>query len=70
LFAFECDAASVAVDVDFEDRGVMDEAIHGGERHGGVWKTFPHARRLVGRDERGSTLVSALISSKRTEVSA
>ena len=28
--------ASIAVDVHFEDRGVVHDAIDGGERHGGV----------------------------------
>src|SRR5271165_6768842 len=38
VFAFERGAAAEAVDVDFEDRGVVDEAIDRGEGHGGIWK--------------------------------
>ncbi len=38
VFAFECGAAAIAVDVDLEDRGVVDEAIDGGERHSGIGK--------------------------------
>src|SRR5437764_9673502 len=59
LFAFERRAATVTVDVDFEDRGVMNEAIDSGERHGGIRKNLaPGAERLVGRDEHGAMLVT------------
>lgn len=36
--AFSLDglAAPVAFDIQLEDRGVVDEAIDGGERHGGI----------------------------------
>jgi hypothetical protein len=36
LFSFKGGAAPVAVDVHFEDRGVVDETIDGGERHRGI----------------------------------
>ena len=59
LFAFECGAAAETVDVDFEDRGVMDEAIDSGERHGGVWKDLsPGAERLICRDQGRSAFVA------------
>ena len=59
LFAFERRAATIAVDVDFEDRGVMNKAIDGGERHGGIRKNLaPGAERLIGRDEHGAMLVT------------
>ena len=59
LFAFEGRASTITVDVDFEDRGVVNEAIDGGERHGGIREDLaPCAERLVGGDERGATLVA------------
>jgi len=36
VLSLECGTAAVAVDVDFEDRRVMNEAIDGGERQGGI----------------------------------
>ena len=51
MFAFECDAAPVAVDADLEDRGVVDQAIYGGQGHGRVWEDLsPGAKGLVCRD--------------------
>ena len=51
--------ATIAVDVHFEDRGVVHDAIDGGERHGLVGEDFsPFAEGLVGSDEHGSALVS------------
>ena len=35
-FAFERGPPPITVDVDFEDRGVMDEAIDGGQGHSGI----------------------------------
>jgi hypothetical protein len=59
LFAFECGAAAVAVDVDFEDRGVVNQAIDGGQRHGGIRENLaPCAKRLIGGDQRRSPLVT------------
>ena len=44
LLPLECGATAVAVDVDLEDRGVMDEVVDCGERHGGgSGKTCPQA---------------------------
>jgi hypothetical protein len=39
-------------DIDLQDRGVMNEAIDGCERHGLVGEDFaPFAERLVGRHQ-------------------
>ena len=60
VLAFERGAAAEAIDVDFENRGVVNEAIDSGERHGGIWKDFsPGAERLICRDQGGSALVSS-----------
>lgn len=56
--------AAVAVDVHFEDGGVMDEAVDGGERHGLAWKGW---LAVMSRDRRS---YRALISSNGTLVSA
>ncbi len=51
--------APVALDVHFQNRGMVDEAVDGGERHGGVGEDLaPFAERLIGGDEEGSALVS------------
>ena len=48
-FAIECRAASVALDIHFEDGGVVDEAIDGGERHRLVREDLsPFAKGLIG----------------------
>ena len=58
LFSFQRGAAPVAVDVHFEDRGVVHEAVHCGERHSGIWKDLrPFAKGLVGCDESGAPFV-------------
>ena len=52
-------AASVALDVELEDRRVVHEPVDGGERHGGVWEdAAPLAEGLVGGDQDGSPLVA------------
>ena len=59
LFAFECNTAAVAVDIDFEDRRVMDEAIDGSQRHGWVREDLaPSPERLIGGDQDGATFVA------------
>src|ERR1019366_4373240 len=59
VFALEGGASPITVDVDLEDRGVVNEAIDGGERHGGIWKDLaPSTERLIGGDQGGSTFVS------------
>ena len=59
LFALERRAAAITFDVDFEDRGVVNEAIDGGERHCGIRKDLaPGAERLVRGDEHGPMLVT------------
>ena len=41
--------SSIAVDVHFEDRGVMDEAVDRGERDGGVAEDLaPFGEQLIG----------------------
>src|SRR3984893_5292498 len=51
-FSLEGGATSVAFDLHLEDRRMVDEAIDGGERHGGVGKDLaPFAEGLIGRDE-------------------
>jgi len=51
---------AVAVDVDFEDSGVMGEAIHSGKRHGGVREDLsPSPERLICGDQGGSPFVSS-----------
>src|SRR5208283_5421393 len=60
VFAFERGAAAEAVDVDFEDRGVVDEAIDRGEGHGGIWKDLsPCPERLICRDQGRSAFVAS-----------
>lgn len=67
----ECGASAIAVDVDLEDRRVVGEAIDGGERHGGIGKTFaPRAKRLVGGDQGGASFVARADQLDCTEVSA
>ncbi len=45
-------AASIALDIHLQDRGVMDESIDGRERHGLVREDLaPFADWLVGRDQ-------------------
>ena len=51
--------ATITFDVDFEDRGVVNEAIDGVERHGRIRKNPAlGAERLIGRDEHGPMLVT------------
>ena len=57
--AFERGAAAVALDIHFEDGGVVDEAVDDGDRHCLVRKDFaPFAECLVGGDQEGSPLVT------------
>ena len=50
-FAFERGPPAIAFDVHLDDGGVMDEAIDGGERHGGVREDLvPFAKGLIGGD--------------------
>lgn len=58
-FSLDGLAATIAFDIQFEDRGVVDETVDGGERHGGIWKDLvPFAERLVGGDQHGSPFVA------------
>ena len=44
--------ASIAIDVHFEDRGMMHEAIYGGQLHGGIEEDLaPFVEGLVGGDQ-------------------
>jgi hypothetical protein len=57
--AFERSTAAVAFDVHLEDGGVMNEAVDDGDRHCLVWEDFaPFAKRLVGGNQQGSSLVA------------
>ena len=57
-FAFEGGAASVALDVHLENRGVVDQAIDDGQRHRLVGEDLaPLPERLVGGDQQGPPLV-------------
>ena len=58
-FAFERGPSTVALDVHLDDGGVVDEAIDGGERHGGVREDLvPFAEWLIGRDQHRASLVA------------
>lgn len=51
MLAIDGGTASEAVDVHFEERGVMNETVNGGECHGWVREDLsPFAKGLVGRD--------------------
>jgi hypothetical protein len=70
-FAFERVAAAVALDVHFEDGGVVNEAVDDSDRHSPIWENLaPLAKGLVGSDQEGSPSYRALMSSKSTLVSA
>ena len=59
VLAVECSASATAVDVDFEDRRVVDEAIDDGERHGGIGEHLaPGAKRLVSGDQGRASFVA------------
>ena len=59
LFSFHGRAPAVTLDIDFEDRGVMNEPVDGGERHGGVREDpAPFPERLIGGDEGGPPFVA------------
>ena len=59
VFSFEGSASPVAVDVDFENRSVMHEAIDGGESHGGIREDLPPCtERLIGGDGSRAALVA------------
>jgi hypothetical protein len=50
---------AVALDVELEDLRVVDEAIDGGQRHGGIREdTVPFSEGLVRSDQDGSPLVA------------
>jgi hypothetical protein len=65
-------AATVAFDVEFEDRRVMHELVDGGDRHARVREdVVPAGERLVGRDiRRLRRSYRSAISSNSTLVSA
>ncbi len=59
LAALDSGPASVAFHVELEDRGVMDEPVDGGERHGGVGEDpVPLAEGLVGGDRHRAAFVA------------
>ena len=52
-------AAAIAVGVDLDDVGVVDEAIDGGDGDGGVREHFvPFAERLIAGDHQAFALVT------------
>ena len=56
---FERGFSAIAFDVHLEDCCVVDDAIDGGEGHGGVWEDFaPFCEGLVCGYEHGSSFVS------------
>ena len=56
---FDSCFSSIAVDVHFEDRGVMDEAVYGRECHSFAGKDLsPFAKRLIGGDQHRPALVA------------
>ena len=58
-FSFEGGPPAIALDVHLDDGGVVDEAIDGGERHGGVREDpVPFAERLIGSDQHRAPLVA------------
>jgi hypothetical protein len=59
VLSLEGVASPVAVDIDFEDRRVMDETIDGGQGHGRIGEDLaPLAEWLVGGDEGGASFVA------------
>ena len=59
LLAFKGHPPPVTVDVDFENRCVVDEPIHGGQRHRGIRENLaPCTERLIGGDEGGAAFVT------------
>jgi hypothetical protein len=58
-FSFDCSAAPAAFDVHFENGGVVNEAIHGGQRHGLIGKELvPFRESLIGGDQERTMFVS------------
>ena len=47
-FAVERGATSIALDIHFENGGMVDQAIDRGERHGPVWKDLSPFRAGTG----------------------
>jgi hypothetical protein len=51
-------AASVALNIQLEDRRVMNEPVYGGDGHAGVREdVIPAGERLVGRYQKTSPLI-------------
>lgn len=58
-FVLQGRPAPVTLDVHLKDRGVVNESINGGKRHGGVREDpVPFTEGLVGGDQEGAALVS------------
>jgi hypothetical protein len=58
-FSFESGPSAIALDVHLDDGGVVNEAIDGGEGHGGVREDpVPFAEWLIGRDQHRASLVA------------
>ena len=59
LFSLDGAPPTVAVDVHFKDRGMVDEAVDSGERHCGVGEDpAPFSKGLVGGDQDRAPFVS------------
>ena len=52
MLAFESGSSSIALNIHFENGGMVDEAINGGQGHGLIGKDLaPLAEGLVGGDQ-------------------
>ena len=59
LLALKRRPPPVAVDVDFEDRCVVDKPVHRRQRHRGIGENLaPCTKRLIGGDKGGSAFVT------------
>jgi len=57
--AFHGGAPTKALDIHFDDDGVMHEAIDGGHGHGWIWEDrIPGAKWLIGGDQERPSLVA------------
>ena len=69
--AIAAERLAIALDVHLENDGMMDEAIDGGERHGGIGEdACPFAEGLVRRYQQAAPFVARAISSNSALFSA
>src|SRR5262245_8747122 len=58
-FSVEGGFAPIALDIQFQDRGMVDEAVYGRQRHSLIGEDAPPlAERLIGRYEQRSPLIT------------